>query len=454
MCVARTRIMNVALLVLDTVRKDYFDEYAQQLRQNADVEFEKCYTPSTWTASAHASMATGTLPHTHRVDAYSGDMRHLQGETFLSDISAESICVSTNINLNIRGFADFFDTARAPLFQASAFVDSDLHIMDFLKRYDGDHTYLAYISEAFRRRTLARSLLNGGVQKAYDITGQLPPLKRRVDYGTKRGIAAAKDALPNDDFFLFVNLMEAHAPHQPTIDYDPDLIKNVPNSWTSRHTPFSDINRDYESYGEHLSHFRDVYGASIEYLDRKVSEFVEFLVERDTMVIVTSDHGENLGYPAESAVGHQVAKGSDSLAHVPLLVFNPPSEIDAGLTSLINVGDLVTGGLDGSVPDITRERVGVERVGAGEPEDTLDRWKGPKRVVYENDCRWIWDTEQALREELPIDLYEEEQGTPTERPHNSIFECTIEEYLQSAQSDSEKLVTDDVKHRLEQLGYA
>jgi len=60
------------------------------------------------------------------------------------------------------------------LFQASAFVDSDLHITDFLKKYDGDHTYLAYVYEAFRRRTLARSLLNGGIQKAYDVTGRLP----------------------------------------------------------------------------------------------------------------------------------------------------------------------------------------------------------------------------------------------------------------------------------------
>jgi hypothetical protein len=279
--------MNVALIVLDTVRKDYFDEYARRLRQNADVEFDRCYTPSTWTASAHASMATGTLPHVHRVDAYSGDMSHLQGDTFLSDISADSICVSTNINLNIRGFADFFDTARDPLFQASAFVDSDLHITDFLKKYDGDHTYLAYVYEAFRRRTLARSLLNGGIQKAYDVTGRLPPLKRRVDYGTECGIAAAKDALPDDDFFLFVNLMEAHAPHQSMVDYDPDLIESVPNSWTSRHVPFSEINRDYESHAAHLDHFRDVYSASIEYLDRVVSEFVEDLTERDTMVIVT-----------------------------------------------------------------------------------------------------------------------------------------------------------------------
>jgi len=63
-------------------------------------------------------------------------------------------------------------------------------------------------------------------------------------------------------------------------------------------------------------------------------------------------------------------------------------------------------------------------------------------------------TQQTLREDLPIDLYEEEQGIPTERPQTSIFECTIEEYLQNARSDTEELVTDDVKHRLEQLGYA
>lgn len=120
-----------------------------------------------------------------------------------------------------------------------------------------------------------------------------------------------------------------------------------------------------------------------------MSEFVEFLVERDTMVIVMSDHDENLGYPAESAVGHHVTKGSNSLPHVPLLVFNPTSKIDIGLRSLINIRNLIKHGLDDSVPNITRDRIGVERVGAGELGDTLDRWRGPKRVVYEDDHRWI-----------------------------------------------------------------
>lgn len=446
--------MNVALIVLDTVRKDYFDEYAPRLRRKADVEFDRCYSPSTWTASAHASMATGTLPHVHRVDAYSGSMDHLRDDAFVTAISQESICVSTNINLNIRGFADFFDVSRDPLFQASAFVDSNLHITDFLKKYDGDHTYLAYVYEAFRRRTLVRSLLNGGVQKVYDVTERLPPLKRRVDYGTERAIDEATDALPDDDFFLFMNLMEAHAPHQPMMDYDPGFLEGVPNSWTSRHVPFSDINEDYESYPEHLNHFRDVYAASIDYLDRKISAFVDYLVERDTMVIVTSDHGENLGYPAEAAIGHQVAKGSDSLAHVPLLLFNPPSEVETGLLSLLDVGDLVTGGLEGSVPDITREQVPVERVGTGEPEDSLPRWKGPKRVLYEEDRRWIWDTERTLRQDLPIDLHREAQGVPDDRPETPLFETTIEEYLEAARSDQEDIVTEDVRHRLKQLGYA
>lgn len=66
----------------------------------------------------------------------------------------------------------------------------------------------------------------------------------------------------------------------------------------------------------------------------------------------------------------------------------------------------------------------------------------------------VWDAEQTLREDLPIDLYERVQGILTEQSQNPIFDCTIEEYLENARSDSDELVTNGVKHRLEKLGYA
>ena len=37
---------NVALIVLDSVRKDVFDEVSTRLRAKADVEYEQCRAPA------------------------------------------------------------------------------------------------------------------------------------------------------------------------------------------------------------------------------------------------------------------------------------------------------------------------------------------------------------------------------------------------------------------------
>ena len=419
----------------------------------ADETFERAYVPSTWTSPSHASIATGKLPHQHGVDLYRGDMSHLRGETFIEELSAQTLCVSSNINLNIRGFTDFFDVYDDPLFQDIAFVDSDLHITDFLKKYQGDNKYTGFIIEAMKKRTFFRSVINGIHEKIYNVTGEMPPLKRRVDYGTKRAIEAAQDLLPEQDFFLFMNLMEAHAPHRPVTSYDSTLLEGVPDSWSSRDVDFGDINENPQEYERYLNHFRSVYAASIEYLDRVLSEFIEELVKKDATVIVTSDHGENLGYPAEGAIAHSVGKSSDSLTHVPLLVFNPPGPVNTdGLVNIRDIGKLISAFETRDTVDITKDQIGFERVGTNE-ENRTERWGGPERGIYTDNRRWVWDTEVCVMQDLPIDLYDGDSGVETQRPSDTPFDVTIEDYLQEAKEGAVQVDTEAVQDRLETLGY-
>jgi len=58
---------NVVLLCLDTVRKDYYDEYAPPLRAQADTMLKRCYASSGWSMPSHASIFTGQLPHVHGI---------------------------------------------------------------------------------------------------------------------------------------------------------------------------------------------------------------------------------------------------------------------------------------------------------------------------------------------------------------------------------------------------
>lgn len=78
---------NVVLIVLDTVRKDFFDDYAPRLQEKADNSFDRCYAPSSWTIPSHASMLTGDLPHQHGVHTYNKGFGGIDFDsTFLSDL--------------------------------------------------------------------------------------------------------------------------------------------------------------------------------------------------------------------------------------------------------------------------------------------------------------------------------------------------------------------------------
>jgi len=69
---------NVVLIVLDTVRKDYFDEYAYRLQDRSDVTFSNCRAASSWSVPSHASMITGELPHVHGIHTHDRYFDNLQ----------------------------------------------------------------------------------------------------------------------------------------------------------------------------------------------------------------------------------------------------------------------------------------------------------------------------------------------------------------------------------------
>lgn len=93
----RYNMTNTNLIIIYTVRKDYFDEHARRLRELADIEFERCSAPSSWSISSHASMFAGELPHRHGVPTYNPDNDHLDS-TFLDDLG--SFCEKAEADQN------------------------------------------------------------------------------------------------------------------------------------------------------------------------------------------------------------------------------------------------------------------------------------------------------------------------------------------------------------------
>lgn len=463
---------NIVLIVLDTVRKDYFEKHAPRIRERSDASFERCYAASSWTVPSHASMLTGKLPHQHGVHAHNIDLGDLNpDEVFLNDLNDHRILgVSANANANVeRGFDSHFDEFIAESFNRFGLLRGGIDIDSFAAQYEGDHKLISFLLTAIKKGELLPSLVNGTLAKLYDKNGWTPNVPRYEDYGAKAVIENVENINTTEPFFLYANLMEAHMPHRAVKGYSPDLY-SVPASWSSYEVDNWDINNgDPGAYDEYLHNIRELYRASIDYLDRKVVQLIDRLekdTDRETTYIVTSDHGEMLGLNDEIyALGHNSGGVSEELLHVPCHVINPPGDLNTeGIFTQLDMGPLCTGLAAGRTPSVGRDRAPAERIGlAGRGNlkeiEEFDHWDRAQRCLYDGATKIIWDSEGKITEyEVGNEPSRQALIGPAEIPENvdDHFQSGLKEYkLNAIENEGEGLddVGESVKQHLIDLGY-
>jgi arylsulfatase A-like enzyme len=143
-------------------------------------------------------------------------------------------------------------------------------------------------------------------------------------------------------FFWFVNLVECHSPYLPPRPYnDLGVIDRLlAGVEARRHLTLMSIWRacvaDFDIPEPALERMRHLYARSVRYMDDWLARLLERLdangLLADTAVIVTSDHGENLG---EGGLIAHAFSLDDRLIHVPFVAAGPgASELAHGVTSL------------------------------------------------------------------------------------------------------------------------
>ncbi len=149
-------------------------------------------------------------------------------------------------------------------------------------------------------------------------------------------------------FFWFVNLVECHSPYLPPRPYN-DV------SLGARIKAARDVQR-YQTVGAvwracavreplsstALSRMRHLYGRSIRQMDDWLGRLLEQMdghgLLDDTLVIVTSDHGENLG--EGNMIGHAFSL-DERLVHIPLIVSGPGAFSTDAALSLTSIPALI-----------------------------------------------------------------------------------------------------------------
>ena len=487
---------NVVLICLDTVRQDYFAEYATRLGSRADVVFSECRAASSWSAPSHASMFTGTLPERHGVHTYNRDFSGLsRADTFLGDLpDHHAVGTSANVwagsSFGFDGlFDDFSDVSPDQRFPGGI----DVARFGQECEREGVGKQLAFLRAALDHDRPLRSLANGAYVQLEQLS-ERAPLPKLVDDGAS---ILAREALRQveagtEPFALFVNFMDAHGPLHHVRGYDRDL-HDAPNAWTSGDVTWTEaVARGDEAL---LERYRNLYAAAIDYLDRVVCEFVDDLqaaTARETTVVVTSDHGDNLGTAADRGLwGHTESALTEGLLHVPCVVLNAPDgadrdrnrtrdeerdrnrDLDQDLEATViderfshlALRELLVGYATGDRSEraLVGDPVLAERAGhSGKQHGEADRDPGTNRVVravYEGDRKAVYGadgeaTAYRLDPERPCWQTAVEEAVDVDRL-DRLFDEPIDVFAGRVRADGDDADEMDqaTRDRLAQLGY-
>lgn len=416
---------NVVLIVLDSVRRDLSSEEMDSLYGNADLNV-KCRAASSWSVPAHGSILTGDLPHRHGVHVNNFDYTTIQ-ETFLDHLEHRTVGVSANSYASSTfGFNEFFDKfidVRPNRYFSNA--------LDINECISSDNSL---ILEVLKNDKPFKSIANIGYLGLKHITQRLP-MPALIDEGMKRQLKLLRQQISAEPYLIFANIMEAHRPMFQHIGLD---RKYAPYRWTSRSIDKWDINTADDAnveYDTYLETYRNLYRGSLKYMDRHIDEFISDVVDLgkyDTTVIVTADHGEGLAFPKDNSIIDHTGIFTDSVLNVPLLIFNPPEELELEWISHLDLPELITKLANDEAPKISRDWAPSEVIGAmGVPDQNESWWDRTCRSLWNLERDYTWDS--TLTNASP-DIADRYFSTPIESYQtetNHEFDGAIETQLES-----------------------
>ncbi|MGC9157100.1 MAG: sulfatase-like hydrolase/transferase [Candidatus Micrarchaeia archaeon] len=351
---------NLALIVMDTMRLDEFNRLEQRRKLFSSLGYvafvDSCIAPSPWTLPSHASIFTGLYPSEHgahetkRIKALDIDRIRLKMPTFVSELNAlgyNTYAISANPYVTpIYGFSGF-----SRFYEESYFTDifgSVVEVSDRLKPLVAKYrnlygTNLLKISLAVLNKEpdLFLELLASASLRT--PIAALKKIKAKVfegwpiEKGGFRIVKKIKQESLKEPYFLFVNLMEAHEPYVEK--------KGMDLNWA---TPFLKKGPDQKV----ITLWKRLYAKAASKAYVYAAEIAKTLLktsDNETMVIVTSDHGQAFG--EHGFVGHGTVL-YDEVVRVPLALLSNEKlhKTGSGYCSLVNLKEFVMAYAAGEEP--------------------------------------------------------------------------------------------------------
>ncbi len=341
---------DILLLVLDTLRADRLSCYGHPTETSPNLDafaetgtrFERAISPAQWTIPAHGSLFSGEYPTTHGTTQITH--KHASGHPTLAErlhqAGYQTVGFCNNPLLGVvendldRGFQAFYNyggvlPARPTEVQgrigwtgrvARLFRKLIAGLNEPIQALFTQQEWLLNVAMQPWLVALWERHINfkGNTERSLrDLLGYLRYHHRRED---------------RQPLFIYLNLMETHLPYEP------------PRTFIRRHAPYVLEEREAREFMNDYNHrsydwitpitepfsklehetLNTMYNAEVAYEDHLLGPLLTYLniPERraDTLVILTSDHGEGLDH--HGYVGHSLVTYED-LIRVPLIMRYP-----------------------------------------------------------------------------------------------------------------------------------
>jgi len=328
---------NVLLIVLDSVRArntslhghdnettPFLDAFAS----DRATLYEQARAPGVRSITSHASLFTGLEVAEHGITSADHKLRpgttvfeQLQEEGYETGVFSENVWI-TDVDSGLKAG---FDTVVGP--QDLPFPDAK-NPRKFVAE-EGQGEYRRFLGETLDSDRPIQSLLNGAYIKASFDLDWLPGTRNEGSPGNlyRDRFLEWVDSI-DGPWGACINLMDAHAPYQPKPEF---------NRWGDKtlRKIEAEAPRKWQLHAGTAQWWRQrareaMYDGAIRQADSYVEDIVKGLSDRDllddTLVVVTSDHGEGFGERSTirntRVAGHNVSV-HETLLHVPLVVKFP-----------------------------------------------------------------------------------------------------------------------------------
>ena len=417
---------NIILITLDTTRADRLGcyGYRRQTSPNIDklaeesVLYTRAIAPSSWTLPSHASLFTGKFTSSH------GARYDPEGPLLLTDA--------------ISG-PESWDAYRA-----RGLAQNEVTLAEVLK--ETGYTTAAVVGGPWMKRIF-------GLNKGFDYynDSQIGTVNGRLASQVTTSALNWLERRREKKFFLFLNYFDPHGPYSPPEGFALRFLPKGTN-FTGREPTLEEINA--------------LYDAEILYMDHYIGRFLQKLkvenLYNDTLIIVTSDHGELFGEHGKFGHGHYLYQEE---LHVPLFIKYPAGEVSpkrtdlrAQLTDILpmiyeRVGITIPGNIQGTSPSQIKHPIIAETY----PLPLISK-DGSWQSIFEGDFKFIWNSKnQHMLFNLKDDPEENVNIIVQDSKRTERMWAQMEQYLAKLPKPGLALPAgepdDQTKEALKSLGY-